>query len=156
MKIFKLLQKKNNPKFFISELTESQSKNLIKEFQNLNFVILKDFNIIKPSNSDYSVLMIQLGQKGTEINFNIKGKEKDNSDSDENDINEKNDEKKEKKSSNSVVYVTSFSLLSSIIIIVILIFIIKPFEKKKEQNLELYEDLNLNIIKKNSTQFIIN
>ena len=149
-----ITSKKNNPKFFISELTESQSKNLIKEFQNLNFIILKDFNIIKPSNSDYSVLMIQLGQKGTEINFNIKGKEKDNSDSDGNDINEKNDEKKEKKSSNSVVYVTSFSLMSSIIIIVILIFIIKPFEKKKEQNLELYEDLN--IIKKNSTQFIIN
>ena len=64
----------NEANLLESEITEYQSENLVKEFQNLNFTRLnysKTYNITRPINSNYSVALIELYKKGTKINFEI-------------------------------------------------------------------------------------
>ena len=73
-----IITKKNGTRFFISELNEKQTKNLVKEFQNLNFTLLTNLNIRKPINTNFSVLMIILNEKGTEINFEVYESHQDN------------------------------------------------------------------------------
>ena len=57
----------NTVKLFISELTESQSNNLVREFQNIKFIILNNTTIEKSSNSEYSVLFLEVTEPGAEL-----------------------------------------------------------------------------------------
>ena len=87
--------KKNNATIFLSELSESQSKNFNKEFQNLNFKNIINSNVInitKPLDSNYSVLYIVLYLNETEIEFNAISNWKEKEDEDD-----KEDEEEEKK-----------------------------------------------------------
>ena len=59
----------NTVKLSISELTESQSNNLVTEFQNIKFTVLNNSTIEKPSNSEYSVLFVEVTETGTELDI---------------------------------------------------------------------------------------
>ena len=108
--------KNNEAKFSESEITEYQSKNLVKEFKNLNFTRLKyreTYNIEKPLNTNYSVLLVELNKKGTEINFEIK----ENKNKDDN-------------KGLSILYIILIIVFGLILIIVILFLIFRYFNRK--------------------------
>ena len=109
--------KEKNPKFLISELTENQKNNFIKEFQNLNFSRVENLNIIKPTNNKYSVLMIELNQEGTEINFEEKNNNNNNDNGNEN---------------SPVLLIVLISVFGFIIIAVVAFLIIRHCKKKNQ------------------------
>ena len=100
----------DNAKFYISN---SKSNNVVKEFQNLNFTKLENSNIIKRGNSDYSILMVELSNPLTKINFVYENKEKTES----------------KKSSTGLIVLI---VLASVIILILIIFFVIRFVKKKQ------------------------
>ena len=112
-----IITKKNGTRFFISELTEKQSQNLVKEFQNLNFTLLTNLDIRKPINTNFSVLMIILNEKGTEINFEINESHQDN---------KKNDP--DKKGTTKILII--ILPIVGVILLIILIVIILRCRKK--------------------------
>ena len=109
--------KSNNPNFLIANITEMQSKNLNKEFQNIQFSSLKDsLNIKKPENYDYSVILIQLNENETEISFHGSIK---------------NEDKGKEEESFPVSYIIAISVVGGIIILGIIAFLIIKFIRKK-------------------------
>ena len=94
-----------------------QSKNLNKEFQNIQFSSLKDsLNIKKPENYDYSVILIQLNENETEISFHGSIK---------------NEDKGKEEESFPVAYIIVISVVGGIIILGIIAFLIIKFIRKK-------------------------
>ena len=128
----------NEANLLESEITEYQSQNLVKEFQNLNFTKLnysKTYNITRPINSNYSVALIELNKKGTKINFEIKEKHKED---------KEDKEDKEHKDNNkglSTLSIIFISLFGLILIIVILFFILRYWKRKT--NLDLSEQTTI-------------
>ena len=108
--------KNGKAKFLLSELTEKQSQNLVKEFQNLNFILLNNLTITKPINTNYSALMIELHEKKTEINFVIN-------------YNRNDEQEKKSINENAIFLVTLLSLIVAVLIISIL-FITIIYQKK--------------------------
>ena len=145
--------KKNNAKIFISNLSEDQLKNVIREFQNLHFQDLNNsnnLNISKPSDSNYSVLYIELDNNGTEINFfailnqKEKDKQNDKDEIDESDDIDDNDKKEEEKDDDkddkkglSTLAIVLISIFGFLFIFIIIFFILKYFRKKNTINFEL-------------------
>ena len=116
-----LIKKKS--KFLLAELTENQLKNIVKEFQNLNFKRLDILNINKSIDSDYSILFIELDEEGIEIEFKI--------------IEEKNDGgKEEDKKGLSTSYIVLITLFGIIFIVIILFIIIRYWKKKNTIDFE--------------------
>ena len=114
---------KKKAKFLLSELTENQLKNIVKEFQNLNFKRLDILNINKSIDSDYSILFIELDEEGIEIEFKI--------------IEEKNDGgKEEDKKGLSTSYIVLITLFGIIFIVIILFIIIRYWKKKNTIDFE--------------------
>ena len=125
----------NEANLLESEITEYQSQNLVKEFQNLNFTKLnysKTYNITRPINSNYSVALIELNKKGTKINFEIKEKHKEDKEDKEHKDNNKG------LSTLSIIFISLFGL---ILIIVILFFILRYWKRKT--NLDLSEQTTI-------------
>ena len=60
---------KNTPKFFLSEINIEQINNFIYEFQNYKFKELEELNLAKKENIPYEILMIELNENNTQINF---------------------------------------------------------------------------------------
>ena len=71
--------KSKEPVLLISEITKSQSENLVKEFKNLKFEELKNLTLTKPEKSRYSLLMIE-PEVGTQINVELKKEDDDDDD----------------------------------------------------------------------------
>ena len=107
--------------FLMSNITKSQSKNLVKEFQNIKFNKLTDLNITKPEKVDYSVLMIEISELGTEINIDIDKKGADNDDDDDD-------------GGLSSTYIILISVGGLIVLIAIIFVIIRCH--KKRQNID--------------------
>ena len=59
-------KERNEALFFLSDLTDNQVNNIIKESQNLQFNKLKDLSIKKTSKINYSLLLVKLYDKGTQ------------------------------------------------------------------------------------------
>ena len=75
-----------------------QSEHLTREFQNLNFIKLNYTNnltIIKPYNHNFSVLLIELYENGTEIEFEIIENNNDNEEENEEESEEEKEEENE-------------------------------------------------------------
>jgi hypothetical protein len=110
-KNIKITTEGNNVKFLVSNLNEDQKNNLIKEFQNLKFSRLENLNIIRPENTKYSVLLIELNQKETKIKF-------------------------EEDSSMPTLYIVLIAVVGCILLLILLliIFIIIRHCKKKNKN----------------------
>ena len=108
--------KDNDAKFYISKLS---SKNLVKEFQNLNFNKLDDLNVTKPEKTNYSVLMIQLSKARTEINFDYEIKTEPNPDN---------------KSDNKfpTVYIVLISVGGLLVLIIVIFLIIRCIKRKQD------------------------
>ena len=109
--------KDNDAKFFISKLT---SKNLVKEFQNLNFNKLDDLNVTKPEKTEYSVLMVQLSKDRTEISFDYEIKTDPHTDN-------KNDNKKF-----PIAYIVLISVGGFLVLIVVIFLIIRCIKRKQD------------------------
>ena len=116
----------NNTVFYIAKINENQSKDLYKEFQNMNFEKLENLNIEKPNDSKYGVLMIELKENETEIFFETKssGKKSD----DELPI--------------PLVYIICIGVFALLLLIVVLIFIIKCCSKKKNKEIDFERQPN--------------
>ena len=114
--------KNKNPKFLISDLFDNQVENLVKEFQNMKFKELENLNISKPFNYNYSVLLIQLFENETQLNFKII----DNKD------NKRDDNTKKGLPTFLIVLLIIFGLL---IIFVIIIFI-RCYKKRNKVDIE--------------------
>ena len=119
-----IITKKNGTRFFISELTEKQSQNLVKEFQNLNFTLLTNLNIRKPINTNFSVLMIILNEKGTEINFEVNESHQDNN---KNDPNSKGTTK---------ILIIILPIVGVILIIILIVIVLKCRKKSNSIDFE--------------------
>ena len=115
--------KNNSAKFYISKINENQTKNLEKQFQDLNFEDLKDI-IIKKNDTEFEVLMIELKDKDTEILF------------EQEEINDDNNDKED--DAFSVIYIIFIAIGGIILIIVIVLLIIKS-KRKNEINFNLNE-----------------
>ncbi len=118
-------------KFYISN---SKSNNVVKEFQNLKFIKLENSNIIKRGNSDYSILMVELSNPLTKINFIYENKEKT-----------ENEESKK----SSTVLIILIVLTSLIILILIIFFVIRFVKKNQDKNInkeikDIKQDKELN------------
>ena len=113
---------KNNPTFAISELFENQTKVLYKEFQNIQFKQLDDLNLTKPFDFNYSVLMIKLFEKDTQIQFDMITNEKDN--------NNKSDE--DEKKGLSSLYIALISIFGFILLLILIILICRCYKKRKK------------------------
>ena len=118
----KINSEENNVKFLLSDLTESQKNNLVKEFQNLNFKRLEDLNINKPKDAKFSVLMIELNQKDTKINFEI--------------INAK----EENNGGIPLFIIILIVVICVLILLVILVVVIKSCRKKNSEELSKQTD----------------
>ena len=117
----------NKTKFLISELTEEQTRNLVKEFQNLNFIFLSDLNISKPINSNFSVLMIVLYENGVEINIEATD---NHHDSDNNEPDNKSDK------GNSKLLIIVLPIVGILLIIALVFFIFKCLKKRNKIDFE--------------------
>ena len=117
-----VIVKKNNPRFLLSEITEEQSKNLEKEFQNINFKKLDslNLNITKPNNTNYSILMVELFEPGTEISFKLKNDKIDDSSDDDDD------------GGISTLAVVLISIFGVLLLIIIIFFVLRYFRTKKD------------------------
>ena len=114
----------NEAKLLKSEITEEQTNNLVKEFQELNFTRLnysKTYNIGKPFEFNYSVILIELYQKGTEIKFEI---------IENNNKEDNKDDNKDENKGLSIIYIFLISIFSLILIIIILFFVLRHFKRK--------------------------
>ena len=107
--------KSKEPVLSISEITKSQSENLVKEFKNLKFKQLDNLILTKPEKSRYSLLMIE-PEIGTQINVELKKEEEEDDDEDD---------------GNSWAIILII-VLSIIVFIVILILIIGYIRKKNQ------------------------
>ena len=108
---------KKDPEFLISELTESQSKKLEKNFQNIHFDILTNLTINKPEKNKFSVLMVKLTEIGTEINFEFV-KEKDDDDDDDVGL--------------SAGYIAIISIAGLFVLIIVLFFVIRCLRSRQD------------------------
>ena len=104
----------NETKILMADIKESQSKNLAKEFQNIKFEELTNFTLISNlQNSDYSVLMVEILEEGTEINIDI-------------------DKKKDDDKGLSTGYIILISVGCLLVLAIILFFVIRFIRKRKE------------------------
>ena len=128
-----ITKKNKNPAILVSHISENQYKNLIKEIQNIEFNKLDKEEIVKPKN-DYSVLMIELNETGTEINIELKTN--NNNVPSEDDDDDDDDDKK--------VYIITICVLGGLLFIVLLILIIRCIHRGKDNNNfeEKTKDLN--------------
>ena len=125
-----------NPTFLLANITESQSKNLVKELQNMEFQQLENsdnLEIIKPAKEDYSVLMIELNEVGTQVKIELSnnGNEEsgDNPDNPSGGGNKDDDDDDDKK-----IYIIVICVLGGILLIIVLFLIIRCIQKRKEDN----------------------
>ena len=116
-----------DPTFLFSHISDSQSKNLAKEIQDIEFKKLDNLEITKPNGNDYSVLMIKLEEYGTEVNIDLKMNNKNDDDYNHDDDDDDDDDDK-------TLYIILISVLGGIILILILILIIRCIQKKKENS----------------------
>ena len=115
----------NNTEFYMAKINNNQTKDLYKEFQNMNFEKLENLNIEKPNDSKYEVLMIELKEKDTEIIFEKKSGE----------------EEIDSGSSIPLVYII-LGVFASLLIVVALIFIIKHFSRKGNKEIDFSKQPN--------------
>ena len=115
-----IITKNSDTRFLISELTEKQSQNLAKEFQNLNFTLLTNLNIRKSINTNFSVLMIILNEKGTEINFEVNEINPDN---------KKNELDNKSNKGISKILIIILPIVGVILIIILIVVVLKCFKK---------------------------
>ena len=99
-------------KFLKADINEKQSKNLYKEFQNINFTNLTDLTINSPKNFDYSVLMVEILENETEIFIDI-------------------DKKKDDKGL-STGYIILISVAGLLFVIILLFFVFRCIKKRSE------------------------
>ena len=132
--------KKNNPKFYVTEVNEYQFKNLVKEFQNIKFEELENLNMTKRENISYEVLMIQLEQNETEIFFESNANP---------DIGpEEDDDDKEEKPGESggislpLIFIVAISVFSFLVILIVIFLIIRCVRKKKNIDIEKLPNKN--------------
>ena len=115
--------KNNKAKFYLSKLSEPEAKSkIIKVFQNLQFTILDNLNISRPLDSNYSILCIELYDKGTEIEFEVIYNDK----KDEKDKEDKED-KDDGLSAITIILIFVFAFL----VIIIVFFFFKRYRKEK-------------------------
>ena len=138
--------KKNDAKIYSSELTENQSKSLIKEFQNLHFINLNNFNISKPLEYNYSVLWIELYEKETEIEFEAiyntnQDERKEEGKDDDKDYDK--DVKKDDKDGLSSLHIILISVFGILFIIIVLFLILRYIKKRNKIDFErITENIN--------------
>ena len=121
-----------NPTFLLANITESQSNNLVKELQNIEFKQLENsdnLEIIKPAKKDYSVLMIEPNEIGTQVNIELSNNGGEEDDGTHDGGGDKDDDDDDKK-----IYIIVICVLGGIILIIILFLIIRCIQKRKEDN----------------------
>ena len=106
-----------------SDITNSQSNNLLKEFKNLRFTKVES-EINKPNDKDYSVLMIE-PEINTHLSFELKKDEKKESD--------KNDNKDDDDDDDNNVAIILIIVFSAIILIVAVIVILRYVKKRSQE-----------------------
>ena len=109
--------KSKEPVISISEITERQSKNLVKEFKNLKFTELKNLTLTKPEKSSYSLLMIE-PEDGTQINVELTKAEEDDDDDDGNG------------------WVIVLIIILAIIVFIVLLILIFGYIRRKNQDID--------------------
>ena len=122
IKTISIIIENNNPVFFLSKLTKSQSTNLDKNFQNLDFKPLDTLKISKEKNIDYSVLLVELSEEGTVINFDFEEEEGSN----------KEEGNKKSNKGIPVVYIILIAIGGLIILTIIIFLIIRKLKKKQD------------------------
>ena len=120
-----------NPVFLLSDITESQSNNLIKELQNIKFKKLDNLEITKSEN-DYSVLMIELDEIGTELNIEVT--RNNNNDDEEHQVepdDHGDDDDDDDDDDDNKIYIIVICILGGIILIILVFLIIRCMQKNK-------------------------
>ena len=116
--------------FLLSDITESQSNNLIKELQNIKFKKLDNLEITKSEN-DYSVLMIELDEIGTELNIEVT--RNNNNDDEEHQVepDDHGDDDDDDDDDDNKIYIIVICILGGIILIILVFLIIRCMQKNK-------------------------
>ena len=132
-----IIVKKNNPKFYVTEVNEYQFKNLVKEFQNIKFEELENLTMTKRENISYEVLMIQLEQNETEIFFESNANPDISPEEDDGDKEEKPGE-----SGLSLVFIIAIAVSSFLVIVIVIFLFIRCLRKKKNVDIEKLPNKN--------------
>ena len=122
--------KKNNPKLLIANINENQSKNINKEFQNIQFTLLTDLDITKPINYNYSVILIELNENETQIFFTGIVKEEEGGGKGDEGQNGNNGKEEE---GFPVTYTILISVIGGVVVLGVIAFFVIKYLRKKNQ-----------------------
>ena len=124
--------KKNNPKLLIANITENQSKNINKEFQNMQFTLLTDLNIVKPFNYNYSIILIELNENETQIFFTGIVREEEGEGGGKGNEGQNGNNGKEEEGF-PVTYTILISVIGGVVVLGIIAFFVIKYLRKKNQ-----------------------
>ena len=105
------ISKNKEPLFLLADIKENESKNITKEFQNINFNKLIKLDIPKPENFNYSLLVMEILEPETLINICTELRKDD-----------------ERISAGKIFFI----ILSGLFLVLIIIFIIIKCSKKQK------------------------